>query len=149
MLDFFQSQSWQMIFQLVLAAILGGAIGFEREFRKKTAGLRTYILVCMSCTLFTLVSMNGFEEFIGTTSYDPSRITAGILTGMGFIGAGAILKRENKIEGLTTAAGLWMVSAIGIAIGLKLYLVATFVTIFTLFLLIVLRFLEKWTETKE
>lgn len=148
MSDFFQSQSWQMVLQLLLAAFLGGLIGIEREALRRAAGLKTYILVCMSCALFTIISYVGFKEFIGTTSFDPSRIAAGILTGIGFIGAGTILRKENKIEGVTTAAGLWTASAIGMAVGLKLYAVAVFAALFSLFILTVIRSAEYKIEEK-
>ncbi|MEW6407676.1 MAG: MgtC/SapB family protein [Patescibacteria group bacterium] len=148
-MDFFQSQSWQMILQLLLAAFLGGIIGIEREAMRRAAGLKTYILVCMGCALFTIISYAGFKEFIGTTSFDPSRIAAGILTGIGFIGAGTILRREDKIEGVTTAAGLWITSAIGIAVGLKLYAVAIFTALFSLFILTIVRSVEHKIERKK
>lgn len=142
MLEFFQSPSWQVILQLVLAAFLGAIIGIEREILKRAAGLRTYVLVSMGCALFTISSYAGFREFIGSTSFDPSRIAAGILTGIGFIGAGTILKRADRIEGVTTAAGLWITSAVGIAVGLKLYVPAVFAAVFSLVLLRLLHFVE-------
>lgn len=138
----------EIIYQLLFAALLGAVIGIEREFLKKAAGLRTYVMVCLGCALFTITSYVGWEKFVGTTSYDPSRIAAGILVGIGFIGAGTILKRENKIEGITTAASLWVTSAIGVAVGLKLYIVALFAALFTLFLLITLRPFEFWLNKK-
>lgn len=128
-----QSQHLEMLFQLVLAAILGGLLGFERERIGKSAGFRTYMLVCVGTTLFTIVSIYGFSQYGGVI--DPSRIAAQIITGIGFIGAGLIIFREGRVEGLTTAAGLWIVAAIGMAIGVKFYFVAIFTAIFTLFLL--------------
>jgi len=147
--EFFQSQEWTMILQLLLAAFLGGLIGVEREALRRAAGLKTYILVCVGCALFTIVSYAGFKEFVGTTSFDPSRIAAGILTGIGFIGAGTILRRENKIEGVTTAAGLWVTSAIGVAVGLKFYVLAIFTALLSLFVLTILRSAEYKIEEKK
>lgn len=144
----FETNQLEVICQLLFAALLGAIIGIEREFLKKAAGLRTYVMVCMGCTLFTITSYTSWGKFIGTTSYDPSRIAAGILIGIGFIGAGTILKKENKIEGITTAAGLWVTSAIGIAVGLKLYAIALFTALFTLFLLLILRPFEFWLNKK-
>lgn len=149
MSDFFQSQNWQPILQLILAAFLGGLIGLEREAMRRAAGLKTYMLVSMGCALFTIASYAGFKEFVGVTSFDPSRIAAGILTGIGFIGAGTILRREDKIEGVTTAAGLWVTSAIGIAVGLKLYLIAIFASLFSLFILTIIRSVERKMEKKD
>lgn len=148
-MDFLQSQSWQMILQLLLAAFLGGIIGVEREAMRRAAGLKTYILVCMGCALFTITSYVGFKEFISNTSFDPSRIAAGILTGIGFIGAGTILRRENQVEGVTTAAGLWVTSAIGIAVGLKLYAIAIFTALFSLFILTIVRSVEHKIEGRK
>ncbi len=132
----------EVICQLLFAAFLGAIIGIEREFLKKAAGLRTYVMVSMACTLFTVAA------YLRYGNIESSKVTAGILTGMGFIGAGTILKRENKIEGITTAAALWVTTAIGIAVGLKLYAIALFTALFTLFLLIILRPFEFWLNKK-
>jgi putative Mg2+ transporter-C (MgtC) family protein len=115
-----------MILDLIISAVLGAIIGLEREYTHKTAGLRTHILVCMGSTLFTLMSVNGFGSFISTTSYDPSRIIAAILVGVGFIGAGTIIKHGAGVKGLTTAASLWITAGIGIAVGLGFYILAVF-----------------------
>lgn len=129
---FKNSQELQMIFQIILAAILGGLIGFEREKAGKAAGFRTYMLVCVGTTLFTMLSVFGFSQFGGT---DPSRVAAQIVTGIGFIGAGLIIFREGHVEGLTSAAGFWAIAAIGMAIGVRFYLIAIFSALFVLFLL--------------
>lgn len=147
-MEFFQLQNNEMILQLLLAAILGGLVGMERQVMHRPAGLKTYILVSLGCTLFTIVSYAGFEKFIGSTSFDPSRIAAGILTGIGFIGAGTILRKEDRIEGVTTAAGLWMVAAVGMAVGLKLYFLSISATILTLAVLIILRVVENRLRLK-
>jgi putative Mg2+ transporter-C (MgtC) family protein len=109
------------LFRLGLAAVLGGAIGFERELREREAGLRTHMLVCMGSALFTIVSAYGFHEFLVAGGQivraDPTRIAAQIVTGIGFLGAGAIIRQGLSVRGLTTAATLWLVAAIGMATG--------------------------------
>lgn len=110
----------QMVFRLLLAAGLGAAIGYQRERYGKPAGLRTHMLICIGAALFTIASVHGFG--IGA---DPSRIAAGIVAGIGFLGAGAIMRRgEGIIEGLTAAATIWAVAAVGIAAGAGLYLIS-------------------------
>src|SRR3989344_6345122 len=123
--------------KLVLAVALGAIVGFEREFDDEPAGVRTHILVILGSTLFTILSM----DFIGAS--DPSRVAAGIVTGIGFIGAGAIFRAENKVKGITTAASLWVVAAVGMAVGLGYY-IAAFVTALLVFtVLFVKRFISK------
>ena len=116
------------ILQILLAIILGGLVGWQRERWGKSAGARTYALVTAGSTLFTLLSVNAFAA-------QPSAVAAQIVTGIGFLGAGIILHRENRVEGLTTAAGLWMVAAIGMAVGLKYYLLSVAGTLIMLFVL--------------
>ncbi|MFQ5967495.1 MAG: MgtC/SapB family protein [Acidimicrobiia bacterium] len=99
------------VIRLAAAALLSGVIGFEREFQKKPAGLRTHMLVGMGSALFAIVSLSSFEAL------DPSRIAAGVVTGVGFLGAGAIFREGQFVRGLTTAAGLWVVAGIGLAAG--------------------------------
>jgi putative Mg2+ transporter-C (MgtC) family protein len=108
------------LLRLAVAALLGGAIGLERELDEKAAGLRTHMLVAGGAALFTLVGAYGFSGFLGhgkVVSYDPSRIAAQIVTGIGFLGAGVIFRQGFTIRGLTTAASLWLVAAIGMAAG--------------------------------
>ena len=123
----------EMVLRLLLAAGLGAAIGYQREKAGKPAGLRTHILICIGAALFTIASLYGFG--VGA---DPSRIAAGIVAGIGFLGAGAIIRRgEGIVEGLTTAATIWAVAAIGLAAGAGLYLisgVAAAITLLILFL---------------
>lgn len=115
----------EMILRLLLAVALGAIIGYQRERAGKSAGLRTHILICVGAAVFTVASLYGF----GATA-DPSRIAAGIVAGIGFIGAGAIMRRgEGVVEGLTTAATIWAVAAVGIAAGAGLYLVSAVTTI--------------------
>ena len=111
---------------LVIAFVLSGVIGVEREFRHKNAGARTHILVGTGSALFTLVSAYGFEQVLGNdVVLDPSRIAAQIVTGIGFLGAGVIFVRKSVLSGLTTAASIWVVAAVGMACGAGMPLIAT------------------------
>src|SRR3989344_7460323 len=122
--------------KLALAVALGAIVGFEREFDDEPAGVRTHILVILGSTLFTILSM----DFFGTS--DPSRVAAGIVTGIGFIGAGAIFRAENKVKGITTAASLWVIAAIGMAVGLGFYIAATVTALMVFAVLFVKRFIS-------
>jgi putative Mg2+ transporter-C (MgtC) family protein len=131
------SLSWgEVLARLALAAVLGAAIGFERELREREAGLRTHLLVCLGSALFTIVSAYGFHEFLtsgGTVvRTDPTRIAAQIVTGIGFLGAGAIIRQGISVRGLTTAATLWVAAAIGMAAGAGYYSGAVLGTVLTL-----------------
>ena len=114
---------WEVVLRLALASLLCGAIGFEREVRDQPAGFRTHILLGLGAALFTLVSAYGFEPFTraalggGGLQFDPTRIAAQIIAGVGFLGAGAIIRQGGDVRGLTTAASLWTTSAIGMAVG--------------------------------
>ncbi len=121
---------YYFIIKIVLALILGGIIGWQRVHWGRPAGIRTYALVTAGSTLFTLLSINSF-------SADTARVAAQIVTGIGFLGAGTILHKESKIEGLTTAAGLWMAAAIGMAVAVGYYILAIVVSILVLLLLMV------------
>ena len=116
----------EMLLRLALAAALGSVIGVERERLQWTAGLRTHMLVCVGSALFALVSAFGFSDVLGLAHVvlDPSRVAAQVVSGIGFLGAGAILFRRDRIRGLTTAASLWTVAAIGLAAGCGLYVPA-------------------------
>ena len=126
--------SWpHVLLRLAVAAGLGGAIGFERELRERQAGLRTHLVVSLGAALFTLVSAYAFRNF--GTKVDPTRIAAQIVSGVGFLGAGAIIRQGFSVRGLTTAATLWLVAAIGMASGAGYYdgaLIATLGALFTL-----------------
>src|SRR5262245_22862819 len=124
--------------KLVLAAFLGGIIGIEREIRDKPAGLRTNILICVGSTLFMSISTKVAEMLGG----DPTRIAAQIISGIGFLGAGAVLHSHGFVLGLTTAATIWVVAGVGMALGSGLYLVAVFTTGMSLITLYFLSFIE-------
>jgi putative Mg2+ transporter-C (MgtC) family protein len=121
-----------VLLRLVVAAALGGAIGVERELRERGAGLRTHLLVCVGSALFTIVSAYGFREFLvhggSVVRADPTRIAAQIVSGIGFLGAGAIIRQGLSVRGLTTAATLWLVAAIGMAAGAGYYSAALITT---------------------
>jgi putative Mg2+ transporter-C (MgtC) family protein len=121
-----------VLLRLSVAAALGGAIGMERELRERQAGLRTHLVVCLGSALFTLVSAYGFHEFLtnggSLVRTDPTRIAAQIVSGIGFLGAGAIIRQGLSVRGLTTAATLWLVAAIGMASGAGYYSAAIIAT---------------------
>lgn len=127
-----------------LAGLLGALIGFEREAHGQSAGFRTYILVCMSCCLIMMLSLHMEEMYRhlsdeSAVRLDPGRIASYAIAGMGFLGAGAIITGRGVVKGLTTAAGLWMITAVGLAVGAGYFLPAVLVTVFSLFALFVLR----------
>jgi len=126
----------EALLRLLLSAVLGGLIGFQRERCNKPAGLRTHILICAGSALFTVVSVIGFS---GTV--DPSRVAAGVVTGMGFIGAGVIFRgiKGDKVVGITTAASVWITAAIGIAAGVGLYIISTAAALLTVVVLMLPR----------
>lgn len=134
---------WTIVGRLVLAYVLGGAIGWEREHEQKPAGLRTFILVCLGSALFVLATLEvigeaqGMSE-VGPTRVDPVRIIASIAQGIGFLGAGTILVSRGSVLGLTTAAAIWATSAIGAACGLGLWRIALVGTVLTFIALQVL-----------
>lgn len=127
---------------ILVALGLGMLLGVERTFAGKTAGMRTYGLVSMGAALFVVLSESLLAEYIGLTSFDPMRVPAAIITGIGFLGAGLILFQQNHLRGLTTAAGLWVACGVGIAAGLGYYLLALFATFLTLFVFTGLWFIE-------
>lgn len=131
------------LFKLILAVMLSSCIGFERELRQKGAGLRTHILVAVGSTLFTLTALHLATEFSTITTMDPSRLITGIVTGVGFICAGTIIRAGSSVHGLTTAASLWIVSGIGIAIGCGYYSGGILTTITAILVLIGIHPLEK------
>lgn len=133
---------WDHVVRLILAIVLGGAIGFERELRDKPAGFRTIILMCVGACIFTIVS-----QVIGGPDLNNTRIAAQIVSGIGFLGAGAILRDRNSVFGLTTAATIWAVAAIGMAVGFGEFALAVLGTIAILVALFVFDFVENWVGT--
>ncbi len=139
----------QIILRLVLAVILSGLVGFERQIHRRTAGLRTHILVSLGSCLIMLTSLYVFDIYKNVAVLDPSRIAAGVITGIGFLGAGAIIREREGVKGLTTAASLWVVAAIGLAVGCGFYSAAVFTTLLTLVVLLFLRYIEAAMMYKE
>ena len=140
--------TWEFILRIFVAAMLGGAIGLEREYRAKEAGLRTHFLVALGSALFMIVSAYGFDDIkLGEEQrWDIARIAAQVVTGIGFIGAGTIIfhKSENVIRGLTTAAGVWVTAAIGLACGGGMYILAAVSTALVLIGLEAFNLLIHW-----
>lgn len=138
------SLNWdESLLRLALAAVLGGLIGVERELRERQAGLRTHLLVALGSALFTIVGAYGFQDFLESgepvVRADPTRIAAQIVTGIGFLGAGAIIRQGFSVRGLTTAATLWVVAAVGLAAGAGYYSAAVITTALVLIALYPLR----------
>jgi putative Mg2+ transporter-C (MgtC) family protein len=136
---------WEMCIRLLLAALLGSLIGLERERLLWAAGLRTHMLVCVGSCLLMIVSSFGFQDALAMahTELDPSRVAAQTVSGIGFLGAGSILLRGEVIRGLTTAASLWTVAAIGLSVGGGLYVVSTAATFIILVILIAIKPMER------
>lgn len=131
-----------VVFKLMLAIILGGLVGYERQFKNRPAGLRTHILVCIGATLVQIISID-FYKLNNIYNADPMRLGAQVISGIGFLGAGTILKEGINVKGLTTAASLWVVACIGISIGSGLYFESFAATIFIYFCLKWIKDVEK------
>ncbi len=137
--------TYEMIFKLLLGTLLGGIIGFERQTHGRPAGFRTQLLVCVACVLIMMISESYYVQGQvnpALSRIDPTRLAAGAMTGVGFLGAGVILKTGASIQGLTTAACIWIVSAIGLAIGAGQYAAGISGFVITFFSLWVLRLFE-------
>lgn len=136
---------WDYIIRLLFAAVLGGVIGLEREYHAKEAGFRTHVLVAVGSALFMLISQYGFDAFLGvkSVSFDPSRIASQVVTGIGFIGAGTIIFQKKFIRGLTTAAGIWVTGAIGLACGCGMYFIAAVTTAIVILVLSIINYFFK------
>lgn len=115
------SPTLEFIIRLFVASLIGAIIGFERKYRAKGAGVGTHVLVAIGAALFMIVSQHGFA---GANRFDAARVAAGVVSGIGFLGGGIILKQQNRVSGLTTAAGLWVTAAMGLAVGSGLYILA-------------------------
>lgn len=134
----------ELFFRLTLAAILGGVIGYERQSRRKSAGLRTNMLVCLGACLIMIMSQDIYATVEGKTNADPARLVAQVVSGIGFLGAGAIMKEGLTVTGLTTAACLWVVAGVGIAVGGGYYEGALFTTALVFVTLGALSRLDEW-----
>lgn len=143
-MNLFTPETTEILWQLIASMFLGALIGLEREYQGKSAGLRTYALVSLGACLFTIVSTRGFQEFAGLYNVDPSRIAAQIVVGIGFIGGGLIFLRRDVVYGLTTAAGLWISAALGMAIGAGLYSAAILTAVIALLILSLLKMVERY-----
>lgn len=133
----------QIFGRLLLSVVLSGLIGMERQLHRKGAGLRTHILVCLGSCLLMLTSLYVFDIYKDIAQPDPARIAAGVITGIGFLGAGTIIREREGVRGLTTAASLWVVAGLGLASGVGFYSAAIFTTILALAALFFLRYLER------
>ena len=139
------------ILRLFVAALLGGMIGLEREYREKAAGLRTHFLVALGSALFMIISAYGFEGALTNSQMrlDVSRIAAQVVSGIGFLGAGTIIFQKNAVHGLTTAAGVWVTAAIGLTCGAGMYVLALSATLLVLIGLEAFNYLLKILEKRQ
>ncbi|ABR47450.1 MgtC/SapB transporter [Alkaliphilus metalliredigens QYMF] len=134
----------ELILRLLLATVLGGIIGFEREMNNRPAGLRTHILVTLGSCLIMLISLYGFQGHgVNGAGGEPARLAAQVVSGIGFLGAGTILREGTNVRGLTTAASIWISGGIGLAVGVGFYLISIIATLLALFSLLGLGVLEK------
>ena len=129
---------WNFILRILVAGLLGGLIGFEREFRAKEAGVRTHFIVALGSALFMIISQYAF-----TGQFDHARVAAQVVSGIGFIGAGVIIFQKNVVRGITTAAGLWVAAAIGLACGAGMYALATAAMLMTIICLETMHFVTR------
>jgi putative Mg2+ transporter-C (MgtC) family protein len=136
----------ELLLRMVLAVLFGGIVGMEREWHNHAAGFRTHILVCLGSATIMLLSIYGFSEFVNEPNVriDPARLAAQVISGIGFLGAGAILRNGSAVSGLTTAASVWAVAAIGLCVGAGFLYAAVFSTALVLISLLVLNKWEKY-----
>lgn len=144
--QFIASETATIMLRLFLAVIMGGLIGVEREYNKHPAGFRTHLLVCVGACLIMLLAMFGFQDYLQKNeqyvNFDPSRLAAYVVSGIGFLGAGTIIVQGYSVRGLTTAASIWVVAGIGLAVGVGMYFAAFFTTIIVILSLFFLNKLE-------
>ena len=133
----------EILLRLLLTLFLSGLIGFERQVHRREAGLRTHILLSLGSCLIMLTSLYVFDIYKDITRIDPGRIAAGVITGIGFLGAGTIIRERERVRGLTTAASLWVVAGIGLAVGCGFIRPAIYTTVLALIVLFVFRFWER------
>lgn len=149
--NFFDPEFLESVTKLMIALVLSGLIGFEREVNKHSAGFRTHILVGVSSCLMMLLSINGFQHFIenyDNIQFDPARIPSYVISGIGFLGAGTIIVNGGTIRGLTTAASIWAVAGLGLIVGIGMYKEAIVTTLIILISLVVLNKFEKRLHRK-
>ncbi|WP_175637990.1 MgtC/SapB family protein [Metabacillus schmidteae] len=150
LLGYIDDDTYTMFFRILIAAILCGIIGLEREFKSHPAGFRTHLLVGIGSCLMMILSLYGFEDYLTINSqFDPSRIPSYVISGIGFLGGGTILVKGATVRGLTTAASIWIVAGLGLIIGSGMYILASFTTIIVLMCLIFLNKLEEYMEVKK
>ncbi len=140
--------TFDIVIKVILSILLSGILGIEREIRQKVAGLRTHMLVGVGSTLVVLTSLYIFDTYKAVTIVDPTRMIAGIVQGIGFLCAGTIIRGGANVRGLTSAATLWIVSCIGIAVGAGQYVGAVFVTFVVIIVLIGVRSIEEYIGNK-
>lgn len=134
------------VIAMLVSLGLGTLVGLERQIGRRPAGLRTHTLVCLGSTLFVLLTVHAYEDF-GGGNVDPTRIIHGVVTGVGFLGAGSIMRQEGYVHGLTTAASVWMVAAIGVAVGVHAYTLAIIGAVLALVVLEGFRWVERFLST--
>lgn len=140
---------WELLLRLILACFLGGLIGYERQSRRKSAGLRTNVLVCLGSCLIMVLSQSIYQEVEGLTNADPARLAAQVVSGIGFLGAGTIMKEGLTVKGLTTAACLWVVAGVGLAVGAGFYAGALFTSFLVFATLGTLSRLDDWVSAEK
>ena len=138
----------QDLIPMLVSAALGTLVGWERQMGRKPAGLRTHALVCLGSTMFVLVTRHAVEAF-GGPNLDPTRVIHGVVTGVGFLGAGSIIRQQGFVHGLTTAASIWMVAAVGVAVAVHAYPLALIGTALALLVLEGYRWLERVLATED
>ena len=136
-------RDYEIVIKLLLAVIVGGFTGYERERSNQFAGFRTHILVSMGSCITSMIALDLYSKYSGTSNMDPARLPAQVLSGIGFLGAGAILKNSNGIRGLTTAAGIWTTACIGIAIGYGQYMLGISAWLLVMVTLYILKNFDK------
>ena len=141
--NFFDPQTVDVFIKLFIAMSLGMIIGVERLFAHKTASMRTFALISMGSALFVVVSVLVSNQYIGIVNFDPLRLAAQIVAGAGFLGAGLVMIKDREVTGITSSTGLWVSAAIGMGVGFGLYKVAFIATFLTLFIFIILWFIEQ------
>jgi putative Mg2+ transporter-C (MgtC) family protein len=152
MFEFLNQDTYIMFTRILIATVLCGLIGLEREFNNHPAGFRTHLLVGLGSCLMMILSLYGFENYIerhtSQVQFDPARIPSYVISGIGFLGGGTILVKGATIRGLTTAASIWIVAGLGLVIGAGMYVIAFFTTVIVLMCLVFLNRLEKYMNVK-